>query len=590
MNFDLIEKLKDKDTVILTGIPSAPGYAIGKCLKYEKEKFEVYPSVVLDVNSELEDFQNAIEKSKKELRKIIDEAKKKIYDDKMVSIFEAQLMVLEDPQLIDAIKNEIIKNKHSADYSIHSEFSKYIEPLQKSNDISHKERAKDIEDIKLRIIRNLRKKRWESKLTQSRIIFAHELSAADALLFVRNEVLAYVAEGGSLTSHAALIARALNIPAVFGIENVLNKISSEDEVIVDGFHGLVIKNPGPKFIEYYRKRIIEYDKLKKDLSELINVESKTKDNVRVKLYANMDLLSEIPSLIAFGAEGIGLFRTENLFFDLGDFPSELEQTEIYSSLAEKLYPKILTIRTFDLGGDKINLMNYKEANPFLGWRGIRVLLDNKPILKNQLRAILKASIYKNVRVMIPMISSVDEIVMTKEVLEEVKNELSMEKVRFDENIPFGIMIEVPSIVCCLNEVAQLVDFVSVGTNDLTQYLLAVDRANQKVFKLYQQFHPSVFRTLKVILNDLKETKIEVSICGELASNFMAIPLLIGLGYRYLSVNEYLLLQIKKLILSLDASECEDLANKVLNACTQDKIITIINEFMQKIEGIDYESL
>ena len=590
MSFDIINKLKGPETIIYEGIPAAPGYAIGPAFIYQKEQIEVYPSVSLSTEFEIEALNFAIERSKKELTKVIEFAKEKL-NEKFAGIFKAYLMILEDPLLIESIKKNIIENRHSAEYSVEISFKKHIDQMRLTNDPAMIERSNDIEDIKLRIVRNLRRKRWESKLTRSVIIVAKNLTPADTVLFTRNDVLAYVSEVGGLTSHTAILARALNVPAVVGIKGLVNQIKNDEIIIIDGFSGLIIKNPNEEILNYYNKQIESYDLRKKKYQELRNVVCKTKDNHHIKLLANIDFLDEIPFAIASGAEGVGLFRTENLFFEKGTFPTETEQIEAYLDLASKFYPNVVTIRTFDIGGDKIKFDEaYKEANPFLGWRGIRLLLDLPDVLKTQFRAILISSVYKNIRVMLPMVSSIDEVIKAKEIFNQCKEELKEAKIRFDEHIKFGIMVEVPSIVFCLKEISRYVDFVSVGTNDLTQYLLAVDRGNEKVFKSYQEFHPALIRVLRQIIKELYRTKVEVSICGELASNLYAVPLLIGLGYNNLSVNEYLLPEIKRLILNYKLSDCKKLAVKCLQSTSNNEIEKIISDFNKKYKGENNESL
>lgn len=590
MSYDEITKLADQKTKIFYGIPAAPGYAIGPIYIYHREDIEVYPSVSLQTDYELEALNFSIERSKKELRKVVQFSREKI-NEKMAEIFEAHLMILEDALLIEAIRKNIIENRHSAEYSIESEFSKYIEQMRKSNDPAMLERANDVEDIKLRLIRNLQKKRWESKLKGSVIIVAKNFTPADTVLFSRNDVLAYVSEMGGPTSHTAILARALNIPAVVGLRSILLQLANEQLVIVDGFNGFVIVDPNEKLLELYKNKIQQYSIRKKKYEELRNVVCKTKDNYHIKLMANIDLLDEIPFAIASGAEGVGLFRTENLFFQKGKFPTETEQIEAYLNLASKFYPNFVTIRTFDIGGDKVHIEeNYFESNPFLGWRGIRILLDNKQLLKTQFRAILISSVYKNVRVMLPMVSSIDEIIEAKKIFEEVKAELKKEKIKYDENIKFGIMVEIPSIVYCLREASKYINFISVGTNDLTQYLLAVDRGNERIFKSYQEFHPALLRVLRQIQKELNKSNVEIGICGEIASNILAVPLLIGLGYNELSVSEFLLPEIKKLILNVKISECKKLAVKCLESSTQNEIINLLEEFYKKHKGDNNESI
>ncbi len=590
MNSEILEGLKTPDTKFFFGIPAAPGFAIGPVYIYQKENIEIYPSVTTDVQSELEALDYALEKSKKELRKVIDVAKQKL-NQRMEGIFEAYIMILEDPVLLEKIKNNIIEQRHSSEYSVEVEYNLYIEQLRKTNIPSMIDRANDIEDLKFRIIRNLRQKRWESKLKESVIIVAKNLTPADTVLFTRNDVLAYVSEMGGLTSHTAILARALDIPAVVGIPGILKELNHNEIIVVDGMEGLVISNPGEKIINHYKEKIYQYNLKKQRYEELRNIQAKTKDNHRIHLLANIDFIDEIPFAIASGSEGVGLFRTENLFFQKGTFPTEAEQIEAYLDLASKFYPHVVTIRTFDIGGDKLPLdKNFFEDNPFLGWRGIRLLLDFPDVLKTQFRAILISSIYKNLRVMLPMVSSIDEIIRARELFDKAKQELEEESINFDRHMKFGIMVEVPSIIYCLREAAKYIDFISVGTNDLTQYLLAVDRGNERVSDFYQEFHPAVIRALRDIIKIANNQKIQVSICGEIASNLKAVPLLIGLGYRVLSVSEFLLPEIKKLITTIKYSECVKLATKCLQCSTQNEILDLTNEFIIKVKGNNNESI
>lgn len=589
MSFDELTLNRSKNR-IFKGIAAAPGYVIGPVYVYQKEEIEIFPSVSLDIDYELSALEFAIEKSKKELRKVIDLSEQRL-NERITGIFEAHLLILEDEQLLKSIYEKIQNQRHSAEYAVESEFQHYINLMRQSNDPTMIERANDIEDIKSRIIRNLQRKRWESKFKKSVIVVAKNLTPADTILFTRNDVLAFVSEMGGLTSHTAILARALNIPAVVGIHGISKELKNDETIIVDGFEGLIISNPDEETLNDYKIRIENYLARKKKYEELRNIPCKTRDNHQVTLLANIDFLDEIPFAISSGAEGVGLYRSENLFFQKGTFPTEAEQVEAYIDLAEKFYPHIVTIRTFDIGGDKIFMdEDYQENNPFLGWRGIRLLLDMPQVLKTQFRSILISSTYKNIRVMLPMVSSIDEIIKAKEILEEAKKELRSAGIKFDEKIKFGIMVEIPSIVYCLKEASKYIDFISVGTNDLTQYLLAVDRGNEKVFKSYQEFHPALIRVLRQITKELQRTKVEISICGEIASNLKAVPLLLGLGYNVLSVSEYLLPEIKKLILDIKLNDCKKLAVKCLQATNQNEITNFINDFYKKSKGENNESI
>ncbi len=582
MNYNQLENHNKNGVTVLKGLAAAPGYSIGPAYIYHREKIEVYPTVVLDTADELNSLQTAIERSKKELSKIISISREKI-DERTAGIFEAHLLVLDDPLLFGTIEKNITEKRYSAEYSVDKEFNKYIELMKHSSGQSMLERAADIEDLKLRLIRNLQKKRWESRLTHSVIIFAHNLTPADTLLFSRNDVLAYVSEVGGLTSHAAIISRSLNIPAVVGIHQVISQVKNDDNVIVDGFNGYVIINPDEKLLKIYERKIRDFQKSHALLKDIKDLPAITLDGHKVKLAANIEFMEEVEYVITNGADGVGLYRTEELFFEREHFPTEAEQIANYNSLAEMVYPREVTIRTFDIGGDKILPAELKEDNPFLGWRGIRLLLDKPNILKEQFKAILISSLHKNIKIMVPMISSLEEITQAKEYLEEAKKELKNQNQRFDEKIKFGIMAEIPSVAFCINEIAKEVDFISVGSNDLLQYLLAVDRGNDIVSKYYKEFHPALLRILKTIVDESHKHKITVSICGEMASHFDAVPLLIGLGFNELSVSVYFLPEIKKLIRSISFKEAKTLADKCLKMNSHDDIQKSAQEFREKIK-------
>ncbi|MBM4174579.1 MAG: phosphoenolpyruvate--protein phosphotransferase [Ignavibacteria bacterium] len=582
MNFNQIETYNKNGVIVLKGLPAAPGYAIGPAHIYHRDKIETFPSVVLDPSEELLNLESAIEKSKKELSKIISISREKI-GERTAGIFEAHALILDDQLLFGPILENIKNNRFSAEYSVDKEFSKYISVMKQSDDQILLERAADIEDLKSRLIRNLRKKRWESRLKHSVIIVAHSLTPADTLLFSRNEVLAYVSEFGGITSHAAIISRALNIPAVVGLHGAMSKISDEVQLIIDGFNGFVIINPDEVLLNFYSKKIKSFSRNHEKLKEIKNLPAETFDGHRIRLNSNIELVDEVDFAIANGAEGIGLFRTEELFFLRGNFPTEAEQIETYSTLAEKMYPETVVIRTFDLGGDKLLLEDYHEKNPFLGWRGIRMMLDKSHIFEEQLQAILISSVHKNVKIMLPMISTIEEIRQSKVILEKVKFKLQSASIPFDKNIEVGIMAEVPSIAFCISDFAKEVDFISVGTNDLTQYILAVDRGNEVVSDKFQEFHPAVLRALKMIIDGAHNENLKVSICGELASNYLAVPLLVGLGFDELSVNEHYLPEIKKLIRSSNISELKELTQECLLYKSHIEIIKLCNKYLKKIK-------
>jgi phosphotransferase system enzyme I (PtsI) len=441
-----------------------------------------------------------------------------------------------------------------------------------------KERALDIEDIKQRIIRNLQKKRWGSKIDHNVIVVSESLTPADTVLLSRNKVLAFITDHGGLTSHAAIISRSLNIPAVVGTHNATTKIKDGDKIIVDGFYGYILKNPSNEQIEFFTEKHNRLLELQKGLEELRDKPAVTKDGKEINIYANVDVTGEIDVVVASGAKGIGLYRSEQVLNETGEFPTEEEQTNIYTKLSSRIYPNSITIRVFDIGGDKFRFLDYQEPNPFLGLRGIRLLLENPSLFKTQLRAILKASVNRNIKIMLPMISTLDEIHKSKRLIEECKKELKEEKIRFDDDIGLGIMVEVPSVAVMAKDFALHTDFLSIGTNDLIQYLMAVDRGNDLVSDLYREFHPVVIRTLKYIIDDAKKAKKPVSICGEMAADTLAMPLLIGLGLENLSISAATIPYAKRIIRNCDYKKTKKLADKCLKYTTQKEIEEEIQKF------------
>ncbi len=563
----------------IAGIAAAPGIVIGKVYLFAKEKIEISKAEISDVDEAINNFHDALAQSKKELNKIFGIAREKM-DDVRAAIFEAQLMILDDPILIDNIEKRISKEKIQPEYIVADEISKYQELMIISHESYMKERAHDIEDIKNRIIRNLQKKRWQSKIEKNVIVVSEYLTPADTLLFSRVETLAFVTDHGGLTSHAAIISRSLNIPAVVGTHKATQLLKDGDIIIVDGFHGYVIYHPSDEQIEFFKEKQKKHIEIQKGLEELRDQPAKTKDGREITLEANVDVSGEIDLVMTSNAKGIGLYRTEQILSELGTFPEEDEQTIIYSKLASRMYPKFVTIRAYDIGGDKYRLSEYKEPNPFLGLRGVRFLLENKTLFKKQIRAVLRASENKNIRFMIPMVSTIDEILQSFELIKECKAELKKEKQKFDNHIKVGIMVEVPSAAVMAKEFSEYVDFVSIGTNDLIQYLMAVDRGNDLVSNLYQEFSPVVIRTIDFIVKGAKENKIPVSICGEMAADTLAIPLLVGLGLDSLSMSPATILYAKRIIRNFEYKKAKILADECLKCKTEIEIQKKVKKFFE----------
>lgn len=568
---------------VYKGIPASPGISIGHAYLYTRSNLEIdFQSLKSDeIEKELQEFERAVELSKKELTKIRSLAYEKI-GEKNSMIFDAQLEMLSDSYFNATINHRIKNELKTASFIFNDEISKISSAFLNSNDEYLKERFSDIKDLRNRVIRNLRKEKLVSKVEENSIIFAHELTPADTILFSKRKVKGYATDKGGLTSHAAIISRALRIPAVVGMKDISKNILSGDYVIIDGLSGHIISNPSEQTLSEYRRKITELEDYEKNLKDILIMPSETLDSKKIELTANIEFDEEIDFIINTGHCGIGLYRTEHLFIEESGFPSEEKQIEEYLHIANVTYPNSVTIRTFDIGGDKLLPRSEKEDNPFLGWRGIRISLDKVEIFKEQLKAILMASKDKNVKIMYPMISSLSEVVKAREILDEVKNELDKKNIHFDRNIKVGIMIEVPSAYFLADELAKQVDFFSIGTNDLIQYLLAVDRGNEFISGMFLEFHPAVIRAIKFIADAAHKNNIPVSVCGEMASNPLATAILIGLGIDELSVVPSVFPLIKQIIRKVNYRDVKKLCSELLNCSFESEIKKITEDYYKKI--------
>ena len=564
----------------LKGIAASPGIAIGKVCVFSK----VLPKVVermLEENelaNEVLRLQTALLRSQKELRKILQFAEPKLGD--RTKILEAQIMILEDPILIETLQKRIRAEKKNAELLVSNEIEKYQMMMLASGDDYMHERAHDMDDLKNRIIRNLQEEKLISKLESSCIIVSDTLTTADVIILSRNETLAYATDKGGITSHASLLTRSLRIPAVVGLQEIFRNVQYADTIIVDGYSGIVIIHPQQNTIDEYSEKKQRYRQHDMQFDDLHELPSKTNDGKTVELAANIEFEEEIEIATIHGADGVGLYRTESMLFG-ADIPDEEEQYQNYKKIAERMYPHKVIIRTFDVGGDKIGPQSIDEANPFLGWRGIRVSLDDVQLFRTQLRALLRASTKKNINILFPMITSVEEIRESKEMLNKAKDELRKEHCRFDKNIRIGVMIEVPSAVLLADEMIKEADFFSIGTNDLTQYLLAVDRGNPYVADLYHEFHPAILRAIKRTIDAAHNVGKCVSLCGEMGGNPMAIMLLVGLGVDALSVMPGLLPEVKQVIRSISYKDAKSIATTALNFSTSKEVEEFLSGMMKK---------
>ncbi|MEZ4698736.1 MAG: phosphoenolpyruvate--protein phosphotransferase [Rhodothermales bacterium] len=574
---------------VLHGMGVSQGIAIGPVYLYTREALDVQrrPLEPDEVEQEIERFRAAVANAERELEKIASVAREKL-GETSAGIFMAQALMLQDVAFQDEVIGRI-RNEHiNAGYVVKAAISESRQRMEASESEYIRERANDLLDVQDRIVRNLRRGKLISAIEPETIVIAENLTAADVILFSRRNIRGCATDFGGPTSHVSIMARALGVPAVVSMHRVSRDVEQGDMVILDGFNGRVIVNPTPKTRQVYERLRERYQRLVKEQRAYIPLASETRDGVRISLRANLEFKEEIELVDEFGAEGIGLFRTEFLFLMRGKLTcTEDEQYETYRDIVLSNLNGPTTLRLLDLGGDKMLPMAHREHNPFLGWRGIRVLLDKQEdLLIPQLRAILRASAHGPVRILVPMITDVAEVIEVKQIMAAVKEDLRHERVPFDEETPFGIMVEVPAVALTADHFASEVDFFSIGTNDLTQYVLAVDRGNDLVSDLYQALHPSVLLLIERIVAAADKEGIPVSVCGELAADPRAIPILVGLGIREFSAAPIFLPEIKRVIRSMERHEAEQLAREVMHTYDQKTRSHILLNWL-KARDIDY---
>lgn len=576
---------------ILKGIAVSKGISQGTVFVYETREIQVFQTSIpgIYLEREIERFLGALEKTKQELNSIKERINAEIGSD-FAQFLDAQVLMLRDREIIATVKKRIKEEEKNAEYIYHDVLDVYAKKLCASKDQYLRERVADIWDVGNRVLRNLLGLTHSSvvDVPKDSVLVAHDISPSEAALINPDKVLGIAIEGGGSTSHTAITARALEIPAVVGIENLMAKIQNGEKVILDGNRGILIKSPTPGRIQFYKgetKREIEYQKM---LSPYCELPAKTRDGRQLDISANIEFFVEYVHAKKYGAMGVGLFRTEFLYLTRRGNPSEEEQFRVYNELAKKMKPDPVIIRTYDLGGDKI-FSDYHEANPFLGWRAVRVCLQDLNFFKIQLRAILRASVNRNIRIMYPMISTYEEIKKANSVFAQVKQELAKEKVDFDDHIQVGIMVETPSAALISSHLASQVDFFSIGSNDLTQYVLAVDRGNERVSHLFDHFHPAVLRLIKQVIDAGHKAHIWVGICGELAAVPLAIPLLIGFGVDELSMSPVAIPKAKMVLRALTVPECEEIAKEALKFRGAPEVRKYLSRMISKkfpsIEGI-----
>jgi phosphotransferase system enzyme I (PtsI) len=562
-------KTLPKDEITLFGIPASPGVAHGQVFRFLHEEVEVlnYEVKEEDHPKEIARFKEALSITSEQIKEIREGVAKNL-GEKEAGIFDAHLMVLEDKALIDDVEKEIRSTGDNVEQCLHRVSQRYYDYFNQLEDAYLRERASDLKDISRRLIRNLigATAAGTAFLEDPRVLVSEDLTPSDTASLDRSKILAIATETGGQTSHAVIMARASGVPAVVGVRSLTEGLNEGDTLLVDGFEGLVIINPSETTLFRYGKVGIRRKKLKDLVEEDAKEPALTKDGQPFQLYANADTPEEVKAALDSACHGVGLFRTEALFLLKNEMPSEEVQFSHYRELVETANPLGVTIRTLDLGGDKVlNLgEREKENNPFMGFRAIRYCLQNPDTFLLQLRAILRASAFGKVKLMFPMISGVGEVIRAKALLERAKNELREKKIDFDESIEVGCMIETPSAVTISDLLVKEVDFFSVGTNDLVQYLLAVDRVNNQIAYLYEPHHPAVVRSLEHVSRVAKEAGKPITVCGEIAGDPHFLPVFLGLGLDNLSCAPPLLQELKFFGRRFTKAECEELVEEILS--------------------------
>ncbi len=578
--------------VIENGISASPGIKIGKAYVFKGKEIVTAKYHISEefVEDEIDRFQSAVLKTQEDIKKIQEQTAKSLSKD-MSNIFTSHLLVLEDPTIIKKTITIVRQEKRNVEWVISEITQELISSLNSIDDDYIRERIVDITDIHKRLISNLQKNEAKclSEIDKEVILFAPELTPSETATMNKEKILAFVTDHGSKTSHTSIMARALEIPAIVSTKNGTSLVIDGDTVVVDAIHGQVIINPNEEEILIYEKYKQDYIDLEKELAKITDLPSQTLDSIEIFIEGNIEIPEEKKVIKEHGAQGIGLFRSEFLFID-GALPSEERQFEEYKKIAEYFDQKPVTIRTLDVGGDKIfiNEKKYIEPNPFLGSRAIRFSLQHIDLFETQIRAILRASHYGHIKIMFPMITTVEEFIEAKSYVLKMMDELKEENIPFDENIDIGLMIEVPSAVIQADIIAKHADFFSVGTNDLVQYILAVDRINDSVTNLYNPLNISVLRMLKQIVEISNQYSIPVSICGEMAGEPQYTMILLGLGFRHLSMGPAYMYQVKKIIRSVDLTECEILVEGLLSLETTNEIESKTKEiFKQKFSELNF---
>ena len=583
----------EKKEVLFHGFPASPGICRGRVLVFgaahtDFHEIDPIPIAASEVDAEVARFLSAIEKTKSEIKTIQDRMQKTI-EKRDAKIFDAHLLIVGDKLIHKEVISRIKNGLCNAQSSFLLTIQKYLDAIAGTNDTYLNERAGDIRDIANRILRNLNGDKDGGpsldNLPENTVVIAHDLTPSDTAMLDRKNILGFAIETGSKTCHTSILARSLRIPAVVGMRNIAGKFANGDEVIVDGFLGMVIRNPSRETLAFYREKISRKDELYSILQKESSRAAETTDGYRVKLCANIEGADDLVEVSRCGAEGIGLFRTEYLFMNTPVAPDEETQYRIYAKLLRAMRGRAVTIRTVDLGGDKLDFASVsatREPNPFLGLRAIRLCHEKPQLIRTQLRALLRAGTEGDLRIMFPMVSSLSEIEELLSIRDEIMEELKNENVPFDPKVKIGAMIEIPSACLIADALAAKVDFFSIGSNDLVQYTLAVDRLNERVAYLYRPSHPAVMELIRLTVEAAKKHRIPVCVCGEIAADPRFTPILLGLGVLELSMSPNALAEVRGVIRKTSMLASEQLAKIALTSADPEDVMVLAKEHIQAV--------
>ena len=559
------------------GIGASEGISIGKVMLFIEEEMNIPQEKIseVQVGTEIEKLLDAQKKSKLQLISIRDKVKEKMGEDK-AAIFDGHIMLLEDDDLMDEVKDKIKAEKMAASRALDEGVNEYCEMISQLDDPYLREREADLKDVGKRWLKNILGIRMKdlSNLDPETVVVAYDLTPSDTAQLDLKNAVGFITEIGGKTSHSAIMARSLELPAVVGVKDALKEMADGASIVMNGEVGEIIIEPDAEILKDYTEKREAYLKEKEELKKLIDEEAVTADGHKVELWGNIGSPEDIDAVLEAGATGVGLYRTEFLFMNSDHLPTEEEQYKAYRVVAEKLQGKPVTIRTMDIGGDKeLPYMDLpKELNPFLGWRAIRISLVKQDIFKTQLRAILRASAYGQVKIMYPMVTSINEVRKANEILDECKRELDEIGKKYDKDIKVGIMVETPSVAIISYKFAKEVDFFSIGTNDLTQYFLAVDRGNELVASLYDSFNPAVLEAIQKVIDAGHDRNISVSMCGEFAGDRRATEVLLGMGLDAFSMSASSVLQVKKKIRSSNYETAQKYRDEILALNTPEEVL------------------